>query len=159
MKTTVLISLLLFVTSFGLQEGNPLPEINQSIVAFVQKNIGKKIGRGECWDLAANALNEANANWDGQYTFGKTLKPLKDSIFPGDIIQFEKVSVFKKEGNEIIKGNFPRHTAIVYQVYSAGKYQIAEQNTSTFGRKVGLSNFELSSVTKGKVLFYRPVKN
>ena len=55
------------------------------------------------------------------------------------------------------KEQFPHHTAIVYEVTAMGEYKIANQNTTQTGRKVGITEFHLKDVKKGKVTFYRPV--
>ncbi len=140
-----------------LQDEVKLPELNKKIVMYVHLQLGKKVGRGECWDLASQALNNAGASWDGAYGFGRVLNVKKDSIYPGDIIQFNKVKTSRKENDQLIKGSYPIHTAVVYQVVGNGVLKMAEQNTSEFGRKVGVSVFDTKSVVSGKVTFYRPI--
>jgi hypothetical protein len=51
------------------------------------------------------------------------------------------------------------HTAIVYRVIDQEKkiFELAHQNTDFSGRKVGLSEFDLGNVTKGEIMFYRPI--
>lgn len=46
------------------------PELNKKIVDFVNANMNKKVGRGECWDLAAQALNTNHAKWDRKLNYG-----------------------------------------------------------------------------------------
>jgi hypothetical protein len=127
---------------------NELPPVNQKIVDFSTKSMGKKVDRGECWDLAKFALDYAGAKWEAPFDYGKIVDPKKDTILAGDIIQFEKV----KSSNGI---SFPHHTAIVYKVISSGKYLIAHQNFN-YIRKVGTLELDLSLVTKGSIKFYRP---
>jgi hypothetical protein len=109
--------------------------------------------------LANQALTRNKAKWDGEYKYGKSIDPKKDEIFPGDIIQFKNVKVTYKVGNTIYKEKMAHHTAIVYKVLATGKYELAHQNTGFSGRKVGISTLDLSTVTKGKLYFYRPVSN
>jgi len=120
--------------------------------------MGKKIGRGECWDLAAEALYNAGASWDGQFGFGKKIDPLKDCVYPGDVIQFKNVRVKYQKGNTFYVEEMDQHTAVVYQVKEKGNFVVAEQNTSRLGRKVGLNDFALENLAKGKVQFFRPEK-
>ena len=135
-----------------------IPKLNRDIVTFVTSNLKKKVGRGECWDLAAEALNSANASWDGEYKYGKEVDPKTDCIYPGDIIQFEDVQIeYNKNGGRYMEF-MPHHTAVVYKVNAKGNYEIAHQNFQAWGRKVGVSNLELKNVTKGKLMFYRPVR-
>lgn len=139
--------------------GDSIPELNEGIVAFVEKNMGKKVDRGECWDLAAFALRSVDAKWDGKLKYGKEVFPAKEEIYPGDIIQFEKVVIEYKEGNRLFRETMGPHTAIVYKVNGRGDYQIAHQNYGPWGRKVGVSNLKLANIKKGEIWIYRPVKN
>jgi len=135
-----------------------IPELNNQIVEFVKTTIGEKVDRGECWDLANKALTLVNAEWDLQYKYGKLVDPRKDVIYPGDLIQFEGVKVKYKKGNTTYTESMDHHTAIVYRVLDKGIFELAHQNTGFSGRKVGLSTLDISTIIKGKMKIYRPVK-
>jgi hypothetical protein len=136
-----------------------IPPLNKIVLDYVNTQIGKKVDSGECWDLANEALKKANAKWDLSYNYGKPVNPAKDSIFPGDLIQFEDVELtYQKEG-KTYKELMPHHTAIVWKVMAPGSYQLAHQNTGQHGRKVGISDFNLNDMKKGKARFYRPQSN
>jgi len=159
MKRFFFISLLTFIYSFYSYSQTAIPVLNQEIVEYVTSVIGKKVDRGECWDLANEALTKANAKWNGNYKYGKPLNPMKDTIYPGDLIQFENVLLkYKKDGRQYTE-QMAHHTAIVYQVNAKGVYLIAHQNTGQHGRKVGISDLNLTDITKGKATFYRPESN
>jgi hypothetical protein len=134
------------------------PELNKKIIAFVNSNLDKKVATGECWDVAAGALNSADAKWDGKYNFGKEVDYKKACIFPGDIIQFEGVELKYSVGDAIYFETLTHHTAIVYTVKDKGDYMIADQNTRMFGKKVATHAFDVKTVTKGKFTIYRPQK-
>jgi hypothetical protein len=159
-KVVVFISVLLFA---GLVNAKmDLPEINKKIVSYLNTVLGEQVDRGECWDLAKGALNASGAKFNpvdkkSVYDFGKIMDPEKNEIFPGDIVQFENVKVSYQKGNSIFTEEMPHHTAIVFKVYEKGSYQLAHQNTSFSGRKVGTSDFNLANVNNGKITFYRPV--
>jgi len=129
-----------------------IPVINQQIVAYCKSNEGKKIDRGECWDLAAFALNEVNANWSPPYNYGVKYNFQKDSIFAGDIIQFENVE-FKGENYSM---TMPHHTAIVLGVLADKKCVIAHQNFAG-KRNVQFTEVNFGDFKKGKLQFYRPI--
>jgi len=155
--------LLLFVAPLSLASP-PLPDLNAKVIQYVNQNMGKKVDRGECWDLAAGALAYSNAYFDRSSMktvtiYGRKLNPQKDEILPGDMIQFEKVKMKWTEGNRMFTSylGMPNHTAIVYKVNSPGDYEIAHQNAGDWGKKVGVNNFRLDRVTGGKMKFYRPV--
>lgn len=135
-----------------------VPELNQQLVAFVKSNLNKKVGRGECWDLAAQGLNKIGANWDKNYGFGKEIDPKKDCVYPGDIIQFEGVKIQYTKGNTTYWEELDHHTAVVFKVTDKESFTMAEQNTSALGKKVGLSSLELKNILKGSYKVFRPVK-
>ena len=140
-----------------------LPVLNAKVVEYLDSVMGKKVDRGECWDLAAGALAYSGAYFDRSSKktvtiYGRLLNPKKENILPGDMIQFENVVVQYKKGNSTFTETMNHHTAVVYQVNDQGDFQMAHQNTSKWGKKVGVSNFNLAHVKKGKVMIYRPIK-
>ena len=143
---------------------NPeLPDLNKKIITYVDSVMGTKVDRGECWDLAAKALAFSGAYFDRSSMktvtiYGRKLNPKKEDVFPGDLIQFEDVEMKWTVGNTTYSSAMGQHTAIVYKVNAPGDFEIAHQNTSEWGKKVGVSGFNLNHVTKGKVMIYRPIK-
>jgi hypothetical protein len=140
-----------------------IPNLNSKVIEYVDSVIGKQVDRGECWDLAAAALDHAGAymdksNFKNINVFGKVLNPEKDAIYPGDIIQIEKVKMEYTKGNSVYTETMPHHTAIIYKVLEKNYFEIAHQNTSFSGRKVGISELNMDHVKKGKIIFYRPYK-
>lgn len=147
---------LLLIPAFSLvkgQEISTIPKLNSEIIAYVKTVIGKKVDRGECWDLANQALTRANAAWTFPTQFGKEVKPLIDTIYPGDLIQFTKVKMKSKTGET---WTFPQHTAIVYEVIKPGHYKIAQQNIDG-KKKVQVDELVYQDKVSGKLEFYRPV--
>jgi hypothetical protein len=78
----------------GNHKKGPLT-INQKIVTWVHGHLGKKVGKGECWDLAESALRHAGAQTsndlgplgdDTDYIWGDPIN-IKD-VIPDDILQF-----------------------------------------------------------------------
>lgn len=135
-----------------------MPTVNQCIVDFVGTHMGKKVGRGECWDLAAEALNGCKAQWNGRYDYGSIMNWKKDAVLPGDIVQFESVEIEHREGNAISRERYGQHTAIIMVVNSRGDYAIAQQNMQPMGKKVGISALRMADVRAGKLTFYRPLE-
>ena len=132
--------------------------LNEEIIAFVNSKMNKKVGKGECWDLANEALTNVQAKWDGNLKFGRKLDYKKECVYPGDIIQFEKVKVKYTENKITYQEAMPHHTAIIYEVNGTGNFVLAHQNTAYTGRKVGISSLNLMNVTGGKISIYRPEK-
>jgi hypothetical protein len=140
--------------SFG---PDSLPDLNRSIIAFVDSKMKKKVGRGECWDLAAEALNASGAQWDGKFHFGRKLEK-GEAILPGDIIQFEGVKIKYQDGNARYTEVMKHHTGIVYSMKGERSFDMANQNTAAHGKKVSLLFVDLDQVTTGKISIYRPVR-
>ena len=134
------------------------PDLNKKIIDFIKSNMNKKVGRGECWDLAAGALNANGASWDKNFRFGKEVDLKKDCLYPGDIIQFENVELEYSLGNRNYREKMAQHTAIIYEIKGEGDYLLADQNTNIHGKRVGLSPLNLKDIKKGKYIIYQPVK-
>lgn len=79
------------------------------VLEFSKNNIGKKIERGECWDLANSALNYANAKWEAPFNFGTKIDYKRENLLPGYILQFSNVKFVFSNGS----ASFPKHTAII----------------------------------------------
>ncbi len=127
--------------------------VNKKVMEYTKKMIGKKVDRGECWDLVAKALDFAQAAWTRPKGFGKVLNLEKDNVKEGDIISFNNVK-FELPNSWM---TFPKHYAVIYKVYSFGDYQIAHQNFKNI-KKVSLLDINLSYRTKGKITIFRPHK-
>jgi hypothetical protein len=159
-KNICILFQLVIIFSVSSYSQDTIPPLNRTIVQYVTTVIGKKVDRGECWDIANQALNRVGASWDHKFKYGKLLNYKKDTIYPGDIIQFKNVLVEYKsaDGLETTRETMGQHTAIVYKVYAFGDLQLAHQNTEFSGRKVGLSRLVLKNIKRGKIFIYRPEK-
>lgn len=142
-------SLLLFI---GLMIGSLsyAQEHAKAVVNYAEDNLGKKIDRGECWDLIAFALDHSGAEWEMPFDFGEKIDYKKDEILPGDIISFDGV----KFENENGYSTFPTHYAIVYKVVDKDHITILHQNHNN-KRVVQTLDLNLSELKKGKLQFYR----
>lgn len=134
------------------------PVMNKQVIEVVKSKLNTKVGRGECWDLASVALKSVDAKWNGEYVFGREVNYQKECIYPGDIIQFEKVKLKYTRNNIMYIEEMTHHTAVVYEVKEKGIYTLAHQNTSETGKKVGLTPIDMKDITKGKFKIYRPEK-
>ena len=103
--------------------------------------------------------NKAKEKLNKLFGFGKKkdevkIDPKKDTILPGDIIQFKNVKMADNKGQT---WSFSTHTAIVYKVIGKGVYQVAEQNVNGI-RKVKIDDLNYNNLKSGKMIFYRPTK-
>ena len=152
--------LFLFITPISFSQNcDSIPEINKKIVKLANKKIGKKVYRGECWDLAKYLLDETNAKWDKFEVYGKLINWKKECIKPGDIIQFEKIKLEWEDGNNTYNEEMRHHTAVVQKVISEDLILVVHQNTAEHGRKVGSSKLRLDAIKKGKLYIYRPIES
>jgi hypothetical protein len=152
-----LISIFLFlaVNFFTNAQCDSIAPLNKQVLNFAQTNLKKKVGRGECWDLAKYALESCNAVWDYKFEYGKLLSK-DDCLMPGDIIQFKGVKIKYKEGKTTYSVTMDQHTAIVNKVISSDEVELIHQNTAYTGKKVGISSLKFSNIYKGKYMIYRP---
>ncbi|MCR9174217.1 MAG: CHAP domain-containing protein [bacterium] len=132
------------------------PEFNQRIVDIASAEMNKKVGTGECWDLAQLVLDETGANWDGYEVFGTEINHKNECIYAGDIIQFKNVKITWEEGKYTYEEEMKHHTAIVHEVLEDGNIVLIHQNTGQHGRKVGTTLFRINDMKKGKITVYRP---
>lgn len=131
---------------------NPdIGRLNKKVVQYCVKNLGNKVGNGECWTLANEALKYAGAKPAVWYTFGREIG--LGEVVPGDILQFESAR-FEDANSYAIMGT-PNHTVVVYSVVGKDIY-ILHQN---FGQKIVTSyKINFDQMTQGKAWAYRPVK-
>lgn len=144
-----------FILSSARDCNEDLP-LNNQIISFVKSKIKKTVGSGECWDLAAEALNLVKAKWDGEFEFGRKIDYTKDCVYPGDIVQFKDIHLKYIENGENYEELMEHHTAIIYEVKGQGEYILAHQNTAFTGRKVGKSSFNLKNISQGTITIFRP---
>lgn len=130
---------------------------NQAVLAFTKTAIGTTVGRGECWDLAQQALDYSGSIWSKPHQFGFPLKK-GDPILAGDIIQFQSARFEWKKGYRSgwKQLGFPGHTSIVYAV-KGSQLQLAHQNVNGV-RKVFLDSVDLNHIVSGSYQIFRPYK-
>jgi myosin tail region-interacting protein MTI1 len=169
--TIAMISIFLqFVMILAAEE---MEFLNDQVLMFARENKGKKIGRGECWDLAAEPLKKLGASWDGSYGYGKKIgsgdvSGLKMEpatlILPGDIVQFTRVQTSWTKtypdgrtawGSETL--GMPHHTAIISNYDGNTILTLLHQNVSG-KRYIVETTLELSDVKSGTYLIYRPFR-
>lgn len=157
MKSILLFSSLFISLAVAAQCDSVSP-LNLKIVELTKAKMGKKVMRGECWDLAKYVLNEAKCNWDGGYVYGAELKK-SACLMPGDVIQFKNVKIQYQEGRTKFTELMTHHTAIIYEVINSDEVVLIHQNTGYTGRKVGTSKLRFSTIVKGSYKIYRPESN
>lgn len=154
-------------------------ELGRAVVKFARDQLGKKVGDGQCANLAVAALKTAGAKdthdfgisgVDRDYRWG-TLVERHEDVQPGDIVQFRKVTIVIKTEFKSAKGSgyriethrYPHHTSIIARNLGKGKFKVLEQNagpskSQVERQKVQENDLNLSHLTEGKVWIYRPVK-
>lgn len=124
------------------------------MVEFCKLNKGRKVGDGQCWALANEAMKAAKKSRPGSKTrvWGRVVNPAHEQIRPGDVLEFEHAR-FREKGMTVITGR--HHTAVVMTPERSGIFTVAEQNFS--GSKcVRFREMTLETQVAGKVLVYRP---
>lgn len=153
---------LTFASSFYLPlpqaRADELPVLNRSVVQFARRNLGRRVGDGQCATLPREALRRAGAylpNYDRR-AWGRLIRK-RVNVLPGDIIWFEGVR-FETEGGSY--SSMPHHFAIVDKVLGNGEFVIIQQN---YGNKpseldVRRDTINMGDLKKGTVRFYRPTR-
>lgn len=149
MKSLSIIIFSFFLLSY--QNQAPANPVAEKMIDFCKKNMGKKVDRGECWDLANASLNYANAQWEAPYGFGNKIDTKKDPLLPGYIIQFTNVKFVFPNGS----ASFPKHTAIVYKIIGKN-ITMFHQN---FNNKhyVDTLTINLDKIKNGKIEVFCPL--
>jgi len=139
------------------QKKSPYIATNKDVIVYTKQAIGTKVGRGECWDLAQQALKFSGSIWKTPYQFGFLLKK-GEQLLPGDIIQFSSVRFEWTKGNRSgwKQLGAPEHTSIIYAVKDS-QLQLAHQNVNGV-RKVFLDTINLKNIVSGTYKIYRPYK-
>jgi hypothetical protein len=152
------------------------PNTNQDVLVWARGKIGRQVGKGECWDLADQALKKAGAESstttgkDDDYVWGDEI-PLKDAQ-PGDVLQFRDFTVTTRVDTKVTyadgsgseswsekKANRGHHTAIVDAVTGPNELKVLEQHVKPGGKKVQVHKMPLRSDTTPQTTTYEDVKD
>jgi hypothetical protein len=142
----------MFFSVNGSAQSQVSVDVGESIVAYAMSKEGKKVKRGECWDLVAEALDDAGADWARPDNFGESVQWQNEDLLPGDIIEFRNVKIKSPDRYSL---EMPQHFAIVVNQLGAKQYRILHQNYN--GKKrVSQFDIDLNYMTSGRVKVYRP---
>ena len=128
------------------------PAPNRKVVGWAESQMGKKIDRGECTDLATEALKQIGYS-ARDYKWGREL-PKGTTPLPGDIIQLENAQF----GAQTVA----HHTAMVWEVIGPRNVKVLEQNWlggKEEGRKVGPGSYDFNKMTAGELHLFRPISS
>lgn len=164
---TTAIALILATTRTPLKTEEAL---QQDLLAFATKNLGKQVGSGQCAELAAKGLDSINAKpfgtyedspAPGDYVWGKKIATItkeepNPKLKPGMILQFRNVKIVTKSGYTTFTLTAQQHTLIVEKFNSeTGETQVLEQNSQ--GRTyVTRDNINLKGIKSGTIWAYSP---
>ncbi len=153
--------------------------LSAQVLSFAEGKSGQRVGDGECFALADQALKKAGAKSapdfgqitdEADYKWGSQVSLV--DVKPGDIVQFSGYEFTRREENEDGKwkeftGKRPHHTAIVVSVDGNGLLTVIEQNapkgSAAHKTQLAFSNTSFSKdkttitlSTTGSVWFFRP---
>ncbi|WP_020394442.1 CHAP domain-containing protein [Thiolinea disciformis] len=125
----------------GLATEQPSSEtLGAKVLRFAQDTLDKRVGKGQCWDLAESVLTKAGAKTskmyytgekknfgDADYVWGKPIT--QKELQAGDVIQFRDYEVKLEKPDGSWKSiERPHHTAIVESINEDGSIIVIEQN-------------------------------
>jgi hypothetical protein len=125
--------------------------VNQGVLQYAQSVVGRKIGNGQCTELAIAALQAAGARPNSGYTWGTQLRSVNE-LQPGDVVQLHDARFEYANGSW--SASTGPHTAIVTSVQGS-VIQVLEQNISSSPVQAG--QYDVTYMTAGRIEFYRPV--
>jgi hypothetical protein len=129
--------------------------MTSKIMEYCEENMGKCVGRGECWDLVKYALDYSDAKW-GLTSFGLNYgEQYTDQKYkPGDILKFENVVLEKRTPTSYMKWAATKHYVIIKSANDS-KITVYHQNQNN-KRYVVMSTFDLQYKTSGIVTCWHP---
>ncbi len=169
---------------------SPVPDLpmNEALLAYCRRTIGRKVGGGQCAELVSNGLPAIGAACGfrdtptpGSYVWGALVCTLKvingqqvviagthkrpevipevNCIEPGDILQFSGAMFRWVKPHGWEAMAAAHHTSVVDQVIpGTDQCKVLEQNSG--GRLyVTHGSFPLSGMYEGEIRAYRPVPN
>lgn len=109
-----------------------MTDVRTGVYTYAQEHFGTKVGDGECWTLANEAVRSAGGRPPASaslYNWGTTIE--LGQLARGDVVQFSRytVRITQSDGawQELTRGA-PRHTAIVETVRPNGEVVVLEAN-------------------------------
>ncbi|ODV77735.1 uncharacterized protein CANTADRAFT_22859 [Suhomyces tanzawaensis NRRL Y-17324] len=146
-------------------------KFGEYVASWCEHKQGQKVGTGECWDLARDALLKGC----GKHAFVSTgthhgfpilsvsgsangvvfNQDQLDDIRRGDVLQFERCSFYNAATGASLTAGDPDHTSVVIQ-NDGTKITVLEQNVG--GVKIVVKGqVILKDLKAGKLTVYRPV--
>ena len=157
--------------------------ISTSVLNYAKQRLGRRVGRGECWDLADAALEAAKAKCshdfgkvtpNGNYVWGQ--KIAIGSARPGDIIQYRNYKWTRRKTKrdrswEETNAAYSQHTAILagrkgnspscWNVYEQNYGNVRSVTQGTVFLVAGqfrtTTQDSIRITTSGQFWIYRPV--
>lgn len=143
----------------------------EGVADFARQQLGKQVGRGECAELSAEALDAIKAKpygtWpdspsSGDYVWGNrkaTITPSTKEIElkTGDILQFRNVRIVTKSGNTTYTYTTQQHTSIIEKYNPETKVATVLQQNSNGRKYVTRDTINLAGVKSGTIWVYKPV--
>ena len=154
--------------------------LGAQIVIFATSKSGQRVGDGQCFALADQALKALGARSAADFGTVTAVADYKwgaqvslADVRPGDIVQFRDFKSTRRDDaedggfKEFTNGRGPQHTAIVVSVDGNGLLTVIEQNappgSGVHKTQLGFANTSFQKdtttvtiTTSGSVWFYRP---
>jgi len=134
----------------------------EAVARWCEGHIGRQVGNGECWTLAADALEAVGAMRSVCFVHGAPIyartsdSATKDvDIARGDIIQFWNAKLRSRDGLRTQNAGSPGHTSVVTGV-EGSMVRVVESNIG-HDKRVQRGKYDLGTLVEGRVDVFRPV--
>jgi len=136
-------------------EEKEVMDLSAAIVVYSDGVIGESIGRGECWDFVAEALDVAGADWERPRDFGRVLDWKNEDLQAGDVLYYRKS--FFRSPDKKKSAYFFKHFGLVYETGEDKSIKMVHQNYAD-NRTVHFSELNLNHLVSGTFEVFRPKK-
>lgn len=134
-------------------------QFGERVARWSEDQRGVRVGDGECWTLAAEAVKKAGAMPAQNYVFGAIILKQVDNevvasagpMMRGDVAQFTSAK-FASRTRHSQTG--PHHTAVITDVDNS-IIHVVEQNVG--GSPVQVGRYDLAEMTDGTIEIFRPM--
>lgn len=134
----------------------------EALAKWCEGKMGKKVGDGECWTLAANGLQAVGAMRSVGFTHGALIfsqsaasevRSREARVGRGDVIQFNTAVFRSKDGRRTTNAGSPGHTSIVTGVVGNALH-VVECNVGG-SKDVKRGHYELEDLVSGDIKISR----
>ncbi len=158
-----IIHIIFALASIGAFGQQPDGASQSSVLDFVDQNIGKKVGKGVCFDLVRKAFEQSDRQWFDKWEHKSKYKISRAEVQPGDVMVFYNCKFSDGFSSGYHVGILMSADSLIIEIANQNVGHGPKKKVRSYGRKVfvqknssvELRYVDLSLLVKGRVEFYR----